>query len=77
MDQVLVMSVNPGYPAQRFIPESPRKIARVRSIMDRRGVSAQLEVDGGVNLETAPLVAKAGAADSGGGLRRVRLSRRR
>ena len=36
MDQVLVMSVNPGYPAQRFIPESPRKIARVRSIMDRR-----------------------------------------
>lgn len=61
MDQVLVMSVNPGYPAQKFIPESPRKIARVRSIMDRRGVTAQLEVDGGVNLDTAPLVAKAGA----------------
>ncbi len=61
MDQVLVMSVNPGYPGQRFIPESPRKIARVRSIMDRRGVSAQLEVDGGVNLETASLVARAGA----------------
>lgn len=61
MDQVLVMSVNPGYPAQKFIPESPRKIARVRSIMDRRGVTAQLEVDGGVNLDTASLVAKAGA----------------
>ena len=61
MDQVLVMSVNPGYPAQRFIPESPQKIARVRSIMDRRGVKAELEVDGGVNVDTAPLVARAGA----------------
>ena len=61
MDQVLVMSVNPGYPAQRFIPESPQKIARVRSIMDRRGVKGQLEVDGGVNLDTASLVARAGA----------------
>ena len=61
MDQVLVMSVNPGYPAQMFIPESPQKIARVRSIMDRRGVKGQLEVDGGVNLDTASLVARAGA----------------
>lgn len=61
MDQVLVMTVNPGLPAQKFIPESPQKIARVRHIMDRRGVQAELEVDGGINADTAPLVAKAGA----------------
>ena len=61
MDQVLVMTVNPGLPAQKFIPESPQKIARVRHIMDRRGIQAELEVDGGINAATAPLVAKAGA----------------
>ena len=61
MDQVLVMTVNPGLPAQKFIPESPQKIARVRHIMDQRGITAQLEVDGGINADTAPLVAKAGA----------------
>jgi ribulose-phosphate 3-epimerase len=61
MDQVLVMTVNPGLPAQKFIPESPQKIARVRHIMDRRGVQAELEVDGGINADTAPLVVKAGA----------------
>ena len=60
MDQVLVMSVNPGYPAQKFIPEAAAKIARVRSILDRRGLKAQLEVDGGINVDTAPLVARAG-----------------
>ena len=61
MDQVLVMTVNPGLPAQKFVPESPQKIARVRHIMDQRGIQAELEVDGGINAETAPLVARAGA----------------
>ena len=61
MDQVLVMTVNPGLPAQKFVPESPQKIARVRRIMDQRGIQAELEVDGGINADTAPLVAEAGA----------------
>ena len=61
LDQVLVMTVNPGLPGQKFIPESPQKIARVRRFMDEIGIQAELEVDGGINAETAPLVARAGA----------------
>ncbi|MBI4282264.1 MAG: ribulose-phosphate 3-epimerase [Chloroflexi bacterium] len=61
VDQVLVMTVNPGLPSQKFIPESPRKIARIRDILNARGVHAELEVDGGINATTAPLVARAGA----------------
>jgi len=61
MDQVLVMTVNPGLPGQKFVPESPQKIVRVRHIMDQRGIQAELEVDGGINADTAPLVAEAGA----------------
>ena len=55
------MSVNPGLPAQKFIPSSPQKITRMRELMRERGSDAVLEVDGGVNAETAPLVARAGA----------------
>ena len=61
LDQVLVMTVNPGLPGQKFIPESPQKIARVSQFMDERGIQAELEVDGGINAETAPLAARAGA----------------
>jgi ribulose-phosphate 3-epimerase len=61
LDLVLVMSVNPGFPAQRYIPGSDEKIARVRRILDERGIQAELEVDGGVNAQTAPVVANAGA----------------
>lgn len=61
VDQVLVMTVNPGLPAQKFISESPQKIARVRRILDQMGIDCDLEVDGGINAITAPLVAKAGA----------------
>jgi len=53
--------VNPGLPGQKFIPESPQKIARVRQFMEQRQIKAELEVDGGVNADTASLVAKAGA----------------
>ncbi|MFH1560445.1 MAG: ribulose-phosphate 3-epimerase [Chloroflexota bacterium] len=60
-DLVLVMTVNPGLPAQKFIPESPQKIARIRHIMDEKGLQAELEVDGGINTDTASLVARAGA----------------
>ena len=61
LDQVLVMSVNPGLPAQKFIPSSPQKIARMRELLRNRGSEAVVEVDGGVNADTAPLVADAGA----------------
>ncbi|MBF8267179.1 MAG: rpe [Dehalococcoidia bacterium] len=61
MDLVLVMTVNPGLPAQKYIPGSEKKIARIRHIMDGRGVKAELSVDGGINTSTAPLVARAGA----------------
>ena len=61
LDQVLVMTVNPGLPAQKFIPESPEKVSMIRNILNNRGIQAELEVDGGINVDTAPLVAKAGA----------------
>ena len=62
VDLVLVMSVNPGLPAQSYITGSEEKVARVRRELDRLGSAAELEVDGGIKPETAPLVAKAGAS---------------
>ena len=66
------MSVNPGLPAQKFIPSSPQKIARMRDLLRERGSDAVVEVDGGVNADTAPLVAGCGRAGS-----RCRLGRLR
>ncbi|MCZ6615528.1 MAG: ribulose-phosphate 3-epimerase [Chloroflexi bacterium] len=61
LDQVLVMSVNPGFPGQAFIPSVVPKISRLRSLLDEGGLPAELEVDGGVSEKTARLVAEAGA----------------
>lgn len=61
LDLVLVMSVNPGFGGQAFIPAVLPKIARVRAILDERQLTAELEVDGGVNAKTAPRVIEAGA----------------
>jgi ribulose-phosphate 3-epimerase len=61
LDLVLLLTVNPGFPGQAFIPEMLDKIARLRQLLDRRGYGAELEVDGGINAETAPQVVKAGA----------------
>jgi ribulose-phosphate 3-epimerase len=61
LDLVLVMSVNPGYGGQRYIPASNRKIARVRALLDEAGSSAALEVDGGVTVETIGAAHRAGA----------------
>ena len=61
LDLVLVMSVNPGFPAQEFIPGSVDKLQRMRQRLDAIGAGAELEVDGGVNEATAASVAKAGA----------------
>jgi ribulose-phosphate 3-epimerase len=62
VDFVLVMSVNPGFGGQRFIPHSVDKIRRVRALLDRLGSTAPIEVDGGVDLTTVRAVVDAGAS---------------
>ncbi len=61
VDQVLVMSVDPGFGGQSFIEGSVDKIRRVRALIDGRGVDVDLEVDGGISAETAGRAAGAGA----------------
>ena len=61
LDLVLVMTVNPGFGGQAFIKGMLDKIARLRAGLDRRGLTTELEVDGGISAETAPGVVKAGA----------------
>ncbi len=58
---VLVMTVNPGFGGQDFIPETLHKIRQVRSAIRERGLDCEVEVDGGINHQTAPLVVEAGA----------------
>jgi ribulose-phosphate 3-epimerase len=61
VDLVLVMSVNPGFGGQSFIHSSLEKIARIRSMITRSGRPIHLEVDGGVNADTARMCVEAGA----------------
>ena len=61
LDLVLVMSVNPGFGGQKFIPSQLRKIEAVRALIDKSGRDILLEVDGGVDPETAPRAIAAGA----------------
>lgn len=60
LDVVMLMTVNPGFGAQKFIEHSLDKVARLREMITRTGSHALIEVDGGVNRTTAPLLAKAG-----------------
>ena len=60
VDHVLVMSVQPGFGAQTFIPSVYGKIERLRSHIDRHGLNVDIAVDGGVNPETARAVKRAG-----------------
>ena len=60
-DLVLLMSVNPGFGGQSFIYETPRKIRALRKEIDYRGLKTLIEIDGGVNPETAKLCIEAGA----------------
>lgn len=61
IDMVLVMSVNPGFGGQSFIPGAVRKVAEVAEMARAAGADLLIEVDGGINSTTAPLVAGAGA----------------
>ena len=60
-DMVLVMSVEPGFGGQSFMPSALPKLSALKAECERRGLNLDLEVDGGINAETAPLAAKAGA----------------
>lgn len=60
-DYVLLMSVNPGFGGQRFIPESLDKLRRLRSMIDERGLNTRIEIDGGIDRENIAEVAAAGA----------------
>lgn len=61
LDLVLVMTVNPGFGGQEFIMETLPKIREVRHQIEEMELTCEIEVDGGINLETAPLVVEAGA----------------
>ena len=61
LDMVLVMSVEPGFGGQKFMPESLPKIKVIREKANELGLDMDIEVDGGINLDTAPLAVKAGA----------------
>ena len=61
LDMILLMSVNPGFPGQKFINGTLEKISSVRHLIDNSEREIRLEVDGGINLENIDKVAKAGA----------------
>ena len=61
VDMVLLMSVNPGFGGQKFIPHTLTKVRELRELIDRSGSQALIEVDGGINLETGSQLVEAGA----------------
>jgi ribulose-phosphate 3-epimerase len=61
LDLVLVMTVNPGFGGQKFIESTLPKIQQVRQMIDERNLNCDLEIDGGVDAQTAPRGAQAGA----------------
>jgi ribulose-phosphate 3-epimerase len=61
VDYVLVMTVNPGFGGQTFIPRSESKVRAVRELLRREGSTAPIEVDGGIDVRTAPGIVAAGA----------------
>lgn len=60
-DMVLVMSVEPGFGGQKFMPQALDKIRAIKTECERRNLEIDIEVDGGINAETAPLAVEAGA----------------
>ncbi len=61
VDMVLIMSVNPGFAAQKFIPGALKKVKRLRQMISEHQASALIEIDGGINLETGKEAVDAGA----------------
>ncbi|ABR48927.1 Ribulose-phosphate 3-epimerase [Alkaliphilus metalliredigens QYMF] len=61
LDMVLLMTVNPGFGGQKLIPNMLEKIARLKRMIDERGLKIDIQVDGGVNLENIKQIAEAGA----------------
>ncbi|WP_407400534.1 ribulose-phosphate 3-epimerase [Anaerovibrio sp.] len=61
LDMIVIMSVNPGYGGQRFIPNSLDKIARLKAMLVKAGSKAEIEVDGGVTVDNCKALAEAGA----------------
>jgi ribulose-phosphate 3-epimerase len=61
LDMVLLMTVNPGFGGQEFIPETLPKIQRLREMIDQQKLRCDIEVDGGIHEPTVPLVVRAGA----------------
>jgi ribulose-phosphate 3-epimerase len=60
IDLLLIMSVHPGWGGQEFIPESLDKLRDARAVIESRNLAVELEIDGGINVETAPLAVAAG-----------------
>jgi ribulose-phosphate 3-epimerase len=61
IDLVCLMSVNPGFGGQKFIPQTLNKIRELRNLIESKGVHVHIEIDGGVTLENAPSIIAAGA----------------
>lgn len=61
VDMVLLMSVNPGFGGQKFIPNTLKKVRELRALIERTGAHALIQVDGGVNLTTGQMLVDAGA----------------
>lgn len=61
IDIVICMTVHPGFGGQKFLPESPKRIASLRKLIDTKNPSCELEVDGGVDMHTAPICVENGA----------------
>lgn len=61
VDMILLMSVNPGFGGQKFIPNTINKLQKLRELISKSSNKPLIEIDGGVNAETAPILAKAGA----------------
>ncbi len=62
LDFVLIMTVNPGFGGQKFIPTVLHKIRKTKEMIEKRGLSVEIEVDGGINDKVVPSVVKAGAS---------------
>ena len=61
LDKVLIMSVNPGFGGQKFIPRAVDKVHRLKTMIDQRKLQTLIQVDGGINLETGKRMVEAGA----------------